>query len=937
MLKFYTFCLLLFCCTFAFSQGSLKGKLVDSVGKQSLKDASITVLDPRDSTLEVFGLAKDDGSFEIKNITFGTYLVHISFQGYEPTYRTVSFTKTVPDALLGNVYLVAQSHDLGNVTVMQSPVRLLHDTLEFNAGSFKTKPNAVAEDLFKKLPGMDVDKNGVIKAGGETVQRILVDGKRFFGDDPKMASKNLPPDIIDKIQVFDDLSDQSKFTGFDDGNRVKTINITTKKDKRKGYFGKGVAGAGTDETYDENFNLHRINGNQQLSLLGQGNDINKQNFTVQDVLGGGGGARGGRGGGGGGSSTGSGITTTWAAGLNYRDTWWKDADVSGSYFYNSQHTATDIQSHTQNIISPDSSTFYDQAQNSIRNNKNHRINLNLEQKLDSNNSIVFRTNLSTQTTTPFSNSTTTVTDDKGNFINNSTNTNFSTNTGYSLTGTNFQFRHRFNKKYRTASIDFNFSASKNDGDGFLNAINHFFTPVASIDTINQHYINPSNAFSFSPTFSYTEPLGNNQILELNYNYTLSKNNSTNNTYELNNATHGYTTFDSLFSNSYNFSTFSNRATLNYRIQRTKFNFSVGSGIQFTDQTSVNTTKNITVIHDYTNLTPTANFQFNFTKTKNLRINYTGRTGQPSISQLQPLTTTSDSINFQVGNPNLKPQFTHSLRFLYQSFDPITQHILLVTINASAITNDIQNSVIQNPNGGKTTTYVNLDGTYSLAGYFNYGFPLRNPKSNLNFTTNVNYSQAQTLINHASDFTRNTSLQEVVKWTTNLKNNFDMNFSATTTYNIIRNTLQPTQNSDYYTEGITAEATYYTNGGFILATDFDYTYSGNHAPGYNTSVPLLNPSVAYQFLKNKAGELRLSVFDLLNQNVSVTRTVSGNTITDQRTNVLTRYAMLTFTYNLRQFAGRQQRMPSPLRGMFRGGGQRPAGGNGGNNGGGRTRF
>ena len=937
-------CLLLLCFSYSLqaqSTGTLKGKLVDSLSKQSLKDASVTLLDPKDSTLELFGLAKEDGSFEITNISMGSYLIHIAFQGYESVFKKVTLSASSPVYTMGSVYMTQSFNDLGNVTVTQSPITIKKDTIEYNASSFKTKPNAVVEDLIKKFPGMDVDKNGTIKAQGETVQRVLVDGKRFFGDDPKMATKNLPPDIVDKIQVFDDLSDQSKFTGFDDGNRVKTINITTKKDKRKGYFGKGVAGVGNADTYDEHFNLQKMNGDQQVSLMGQGNDINKQNFTVQDFLGGGnGGGRGGGGsgrGGGGGGSTGSGITTTWAGGLNYRNSLGKDGDITGSYFYNSQHTNSDQNSLTQNIVTADSSTFNNQTRGSVRANENNRINLNIEEKLDTSNSFVFRPNISFQHTSPVSSSNTLTTGGtNGKLINRSVNNTNGTNSGYNINGTNLQFRHRFTKKGRTISMDINVSANTNNGEGFNYAVNDFYTPIVRTDTINQYYISSSHAFSFSPTVSYTEPIGKNQMIELNYNFSHSNNVSTNNTYELSSITKKYTTFDSLFSNSYLYTNTSNRGSVNYRIQNKKYNFSLGTGVQFTDQSSINTTKNISVATHFVNFTPTVNFQYIFAKSKNLRINYTGRTGQPSVSQLQPLTTTSDSINFQIGNPNLKPQFTHSLRLLYQSFNPFTQHVFLVTINASEIVNDIQSSIVQNPNGGKTTTSVNLDGTYNLSGYVNYGFPLRKPKSNINFTTNVNYSQAQTLINHVSNFTRNTTLSQTIKWTTNLKNNFDMNFSSTTTYNIARNSLQATQNANYYSETLSTEITYYTNSGWIIASDFDYTYSGNHAAGYNTSVPLFNPSIAKQFLKNKAGELRLSVFDFFNQNVSVTRTVTGNTIQDLRNNVLTRYAMLTFTYNLRQFAGKQQKMPKLLKGMF-GGGQRQGGGQrggGGFGGGGR---
>jgi len=296
-----------------------------------------------------------------------------------------------------------------------------------------------------------------------------------------------------------------------------------------------------------------------------------------------------------------------------------------------------------------------------------------------------------------------------------------------------------------------------------------------------------------------------------------------------------------------------------------------------------------------------------------------------------LQTTSDSLNFTLGQPDLKPQFTHSLRFLYNSFDIITQRMIFVTINASATTNDIQNTIVNYANSKTITSYTNLGGTYNVSGYFNYGFPLKRPKSNLNFTTNASYSQSQSLIadsadasinNYTHNYTRNTSLGEKIRWTTNLKDNFDMNFSVGTNYNILRSTVNSKQNSNYFTHTFSIEATYYTTKtGWILASDFDYTYNGLSA-GYNTSVPLWNPSIAKQFLKNNAGELRLTCFDLLNQNQSVSRSIGNNSITDTKTNVLTQYFLLTFTYNLRRFAGNQQKMPS-----FMGGGRNREGGGG----------
>jgi hypothetical protein len=355
---------------------------------------------------------------------------------------------------------------------------------------------------------------------------------------------------------------------------------------------------------------------------------------------------------------------------------------------------------------------------------------------------------------------------------------------------------------------------------------------------------------------------------------------------------------------------------------------VGSGIQFTGFNSLNTTKNIPVDHEYVYPTPTVNFKYTISKTKHFRLNYSGRTGIPSVAQLQPLITTSDQINYQEGNPALKPQFTHSLRMLYTSFDPGTQHVLFATLNASSVVNDIQSAVYYNSKGGQQSTYVNLNGTYTVSGYFNYGFPLKKPKSNLNFITNITYAQNQTLLAQDSvaaeenDYThvysKNTGLSETISWTTNIKKNFDMNFSSTSKYNFNYRSAIPGQyknpqsNLNVFSQAFSLELTAYTNSGWLVAATLDYTYTNNHAAAYNASVPLLNPSIAKQLFKKKNGELRLSVFDLLNQNTSVNKSVSASQESYTRTNVITRYAMLTFTYNLNNFADtKQKRMPGFL--------------------------
>ncbi len=917
----------------AFAQnnaGSIKGVLRDSAVHKTLKQATISLLHS-DSSIVRQAISGNDGSFAITNIPAGKYILKLSFTGYENRFSNFTIDSSNTALNAGTIYMYQSAHELQDVVVQTSPISIKKDTFEYNANAFATKPNATAEDLLQKLPGVDVDNNGNVKAQGETVQRVLVNGKRFFGDDPKTATQNLPADVIDKIQVFDDQSDQSAFTGFDDGNRVKTINIITKKNT--GYFGKFIAGAGDKDLYNVAASANSFKGDQQISFIGQLNNTNKQNFTVQDIFGSSGGGSGGgsrgsgsrsggsgsfRGGGGGSqmqqlqslsanSNNNNGIVTTSAAGLNYRDVWGKNTTVAGSYFYNNLLTSKDQKTNTENFIPNDSSIFNNQDQSSLRRNVNQRVNLNIETQFDSSNSLIIRPNFSYQQTTASSNTTTNTTKGQSTPLNNSNADADSYNAGYNG-NIDMLFRHRFHKKGRTFSLDVNGSGNSNNGNGDnYSSTDYINDGVDSINKINQHYTSDANALGISTTAAYTEPVGLHSQLQLDYNYNYNKNTSDKITYNYDSATQKFTSVDSLLTNNYENIYSSNRVTLNYLYQKDKMNFSIGNGVQFGDLTSTNNTKDLTLTQHYTNLYPTANFTYRFTKSSNLRFNYTGRTNQPSVYQLQPVIDNSDPLNVQIGNPTLKQSFTHSFRALYNMFDVTHFRNIFVTVNASFIQNNIVSAVRTDATtGADTISYVNLNGAYNISAFFNYGFPLKKPKSNLNFTTNFTDDRSVSLINKEVNYTDNYTIGETAKFTTNLKKNFDMNFSATPTYNIASYSVQPDQNENYFSQILSVSATYYSVSGWILESDFNYTAYEGRAEGYNTSVPLWNAAFAKQFLKNKRGELRFSVFDLLNQNVSITRNVTENYIQDVQTKVLTRYFMLTFTYNLRSFSGQQQK-------------------------------
>ncbi|HEX5152769.1 MAG TPA: outer membrane beta-barrel family protein [Parafilimonas sp.] len=914
-------------------QGSIKGTLRDSTEHQVLKQATISVL-RKDTSIISQALSGNDGIFIVNNIPAGNFILKISYSSYETRFSNFTIDSNNTALNAGIIYMQPQAHELAEVVVQTPPIIIKKDTFEFTAGAFATKPNATAEDLLQKLPGVEVDKQGNIKAQGESVQRVLVNGKRFFGDDPRTATQNLPSDVIDKIQVFDDQSDQSAFTGFDDGNRVKTINIITKKNT--GSFGKFVAGAGDKGLYNIAANYSMFRDNRQISLIGQLNNTNKQNFTPQDIFGssgGGGGRSGGSGGsgnrsgggnfrGGGGAqmqqlqslnanSNNAGIVTTSAAGINYRDAWGKNTNVYGSYFYNNLLTEKDQKTQTENFVQNDSSIFNNQEQSSSRRNVNQRANLNMETRFDSLNSLIIRPNVSYQQTTNNSATTTSTTKGKSVLLNTADAKADSYNEGYNG-NIDMLFRHRFRKKGRTFSLGLTGSGNSNNGDGNnLSVTNYYDKNVDSVYNINQHYTSSSKGRGISTTASYTEPVGKRSQIELNYNYSYNKNTSNKTTYNFDSATQKFSAIDSLLTNDYENTYSSNRVTLNYRFQTDKMNFSIGNGLQFGDLTSINNSKNSEIIQHYTNTYPTANFNYRFSRTSNLRFNYSGRTNQPGVNQLQPVIDNSDPLNVQVGNPNLKQSFTHSFRGLYNSFDNIHFRNIFATVNASFINNNIVTAVRSDTTtGADTMTYVNLNGAYNISAFFNYGFQLKKPKSNLNFTTNFTDSRSVSLINREKNFTTNYTIGETIKFTTNLKKNLDMNFSARPTYNIVRYSLQSSQNDNYFSQNLSVGATYYTASGWLLESDFNYTAYEGRADGYNTAVPLWNAALAKQFFKNKAGELRFSVYDLLNQNVSIVRTVGDTYIQDVQTKVLTRYFMLTFTYNLRNFSKQQQQKQLP---------------------------
>jgi hypothetical protein len=939
---------------------SIKGKLLDLVDNKPLAGATLTLSSLKDSTQQFKSLADSSGVFQFTGLPVDSFFLQVSYISYENYKQIVATSDSIPFINLGTLFIPKATVQLGGVTVVTKtpPTQQKGDTTQYNASQYKVNPDATTEDLIKKMPGITVDKDGTVTAQGEQVKKVTIDGREFFGDDATAALRNLPSEIVDKIQVFDRLSDQAQFTGFDDGNSVKAINIVTKSGIKNGQFGRIYAGVGTNERYAAGGNVSFFKGDRRLSLVGNFNNVNQQNFASQDLLGvtssggggnrgggnfGGGGNRGGNRGGGGGNQGGfgagenfsvgqqSGISTTNAIGLNFSDKWGKKIDVQGSYFFNNSNNANDYSSTATTIgtdrVAKDGSL-------SKNNNYNHRINLRLEYRIDSFNSLIVSPSLNFQKNSSIAESFLT-TLDGSDTVNSQVSNNKVMRTGYNLRN-NILFRHSFSSnRRRTFSVGFSQTLNKNDGESYVFANSRFFKGGAVEEVLQNQFIdNPTNGYSLSGNISYTEPLGERAQLQISYQPSYSRNKANQQTFNFDEASGKYSEFIDSLSNKFENTTISHNGGLTYRLGNSRDNqFSIGINLQHSTLQSDRVYPVVSNINQsFTNLLPNLQWRKKINARSSINLFYRANTNFPSVTQLQDVVNTSNLVRLSVGNPDLKQSYNHFLSARYTFTNTQKGQSFFGNIFLNAQQNYITNatyiaalgdSVIQQGNvldsGAQLIKPVNLDGYKSFRSFFTFSQPLKFIKTNINLSTGFSYTTLPSLLNDIRSMTNTYTYNAGIVLASNISEYVDFNLSYSVNFNTVKSTAQFALDDRYINQYAGIQFNLLSKNGWFLQNDLNnQTYSGL-AQGFNQSFWLWNAAIGRKFLKKKEAELKLSVFDLLKQNQSILREVVGNDIVDSQSKVLQQYFMLTFTYSLRNFG---KPAANPQR---RDRGDRPAGG------------
>ena len=913
MRKLIYFLLLFFIASSAFSQTqTLKGTLKDTSENRILVNTVISVLSKKDSVLVKFTRADKEGNFRIQGLKEGSYILLVTHPYMGDYFDNIEVKADAP-ADLGNVHLTPKSKLLSEVIVKSgSPIKIKGDTLVYTADSFKVRPGANVEELLRRLPGITVDKNGQITAMGERVTKVLVDGEEFFGTDPGIATKNIRADAVQEVQVFDKKSDQAAFTGIDDGVKDKTINLKMKK--MAGYFGKVELGGGLPDKYDNaamaNFfkNKRKVAGYGIMSNTGQTNldwqDAQNYGGAASNMTSGvtddggmyisfdGGGDEnyyGGR----------NGIPQNWNAGFHFSDKFNKEKNSFNSGYKYSKVISPGLTKTFSQTFLPNTDPWSSNSTSDNRTSTNkHAVNMTMEFNLDSNNSLKWTSRFNNNSSLAEVNYASEMLDEQGDFINNSTRKS-KTNTDKNNVTSSLLYRHKFKKLARTLSVNTDFNWTSAESEGILYSLNNYYKNgiLNERDTTDQVNITDNVNNTISSKISYTEPLRKDFYMELTYGFTYSnsKNDRLTNIKSINGK---YEEMVDSLSNFFVFNRIQNTPGISFRLNKKKHNLTFGGAIDFNQFEKKDLTRDTIVHYNFVNFIPRANYTYKFKPNESLRINYNGSTTAPSLEQLQPTRVNTDPLNVYIGNPFLKQSFRHSFDAGYNFYNVLKEKSMFTNLGFGFTDNAFVQASFVDSSGKRTYFTVNADGNYYIRFYSDYGFKIKGFSWRNGIGPGFNVNRSVELINGVKNENLTKSYSIRLSTNTYKPDKYNVWLSTSFSLNDSKSSVNTQANAKYWSINLNGSGMKTFAKKYEIGSDISLQLREKDPrfPDAN-SFTTWNGYILKRFFKENQFELKLQVYDILNENRGYNRNFSSYSYTETYYETLQRFWLLTATWNI----------------------------------------
>jgi hypothetical protein len=899
------FCVLFSLATFA-QLSSIKGSVKDTTEKKVLYLASVNVLRAKDSVLVKTVRTSNNGEFNIASLPVGNYIVMVSYPQYADFTDKIT-VGAAPTVL--NIAIDTKAHILKEVIVKNtvSAIRVKGDTTEYKADSFYVTPNADVQELLKKMPGIQVNAKGEITAQGEKVNKVLVDGEEFFSDDPAVVTKNLRADVVDKVQVFDKKSDQAVFTGIDDGQKSKTINLQLKEDKKNGYFGKAEAGSNFNQFGNGKLMSNAFKGKRKIAgyVTTDNTKFDNLNWDEAQNYGDGGGITTEFGDGGmsmimtsgdgeeGGST---GFPNQQSAGATYSNKFDKGS-VNTSAQYNRLIVNGLTSSYSKTILPTNSIV---NNTNSTQRNEKKKYKLSTTDQWGTDSTGLFKltlkaANVLSENTSSFTGGS--YIPETGAQLNGTARTTSNNTNDKTLNGS-LSYRLRFAKKGRTISVNSDFNFGDKTQDGLLNAHNDYFgasNVVIKSETIAQNKELSQLTSAGSVNTVYTEPLGKNSFLIFNYKIGLAGNNSERNTFDTK-AGQPKIKVDTL-SNHFKFNTVNNSGNISYRYAVKKVNFNIGTGVGSANYSMFDYATNANRSINFTNFIPSATFNFTPKQQKKFILSYVGNTQNPSLLQIQPIIDNTDPLNISVGNANLRQSFTNRFSFNYNSFKVMKSKYVQLSGSFSNTNDAIATSSNIDAFGKSVNQYVNVTGNYNYGAMLYYSFDLY---KGINFGTSagINGGRYNNIVNGIQNTNDNISsrLSVELSYWGDKKINFWSNFEASNNKTV--SSIRPGASTNFWSYRNNSNLQFkFKKAKFFIDLSTDITvYQKSVAFPSQRNIFLVHPSMRKVISKNDKWEAKLMIYDIFNQNQFVDRNITSNFISETANNGIRRYALFSIVYN-----------------------------------------